>query len=424
MGRFLLKIFLFLIPPLALIAWGEYQFFDLKETMPVTEVLDEQMKSTEECYYHRLFFDNNLAIYKYEGINRVKPDILVLGQSIVLQIRDFMFHPLEDKFYNAGHLISNVTELEQIIQFMREGKLHKPKVIIFGMDGGLPKANFWLDWRRSFDAEYDDPVHDLNAHARALQKYFNSFIQPSKTTIPERRETIGFGYMGQRGYGYRHDGSTLMGREVTEYLQHPQVFKDRKNLYEMLIAHTPPFNHPLNFNPDKEKRVKKCLDDFRDLGIELFVFTTPYADAFLEKALRDSSFGVFWKDLNAMQKSIKKEMKYPFFEVERPSSLKLDDRFMLDASHPGEVLMGMLLLRFFKKHPEQLGYLKNVDMSYLENKLRDPKTTPLSFMEENPLILQKYEQIITDREAIKEVMQKVLDVLDENLLIDQCINPQ
>src|SRR5690606_39264247 len=119
-----------------------------------------------------------------------------------------------------------------------------------------------------------------------------------------RRETIGFGYMGQRGYGYRHDGSTLMGREVTEYLQHPQVFKDRKNLYEMLIAHTPPFNHPLNFNPDKEKRVKKCLDDFRDLGIELFVFTTPYADSFLEKALRDSSFGVFWKDLNAMQKSI------------------------------------------------------------------------------------------------------------------------
>src|SRR5690606_1084216 len=198
----------------------------------------------------------------------------------------------------------------------------------------------------------------------------------------------------------------------------------RKNLYELLITHTPPFNHPLNFNPDKEKRVKKCLDDFRDLGIELFVFTTPYADSFLEKALRDSSFGVFWKDLNAMQKSIKKEMKYPFFEVERPSSLKLDDRFMLDASHPGEVLMGILLLRFFKKHPEQLGYLSNIDMSYLENKLRDPKTTPLSFMEENPLILQKYEQIITDREAIKEIMQKVLDVLDENLLIDRCINPQ
>ena len=124
--------------------------------MPYRKVMEAQLTSENELYYYRAMLNNNMNAYKVEMINQQKPDIITLGQSVVLNFRDFMFHPMEDKFYNGGHLVNNIWDIEHVVNLWKEEKLHRPKVVIFGLDVGVPKKNNYLDYFRNFLVGYND----------------------------------------------------------------------------------------------------------------------------------------------------------------------------------------------------------------------------------------------------------------------------
>ena len=132
-----LKFLLFLSPFLLILIWGELKVYQSGETVPFQQVIDAQLSSENELYYYRALLNNNINAYKVEMINRQKPEIITLGQSVVLNFRDFMFHPMEDKFYNGGHLVNNVWDIQHVVELWKSNKLHRPKVVIFGLDAGI-----------------------------------------------------------------------------------------------------------------------------------------------------------------------------------------------------------------------------------------------------------------------------------------------
>ncbi len=408
MNSIYLKFLLFLSPFLLLLGWAEIQVYKTGETVPFKKVIDKQLSSENEIYYYRQLLNNNLNAYKLEMMNRQKPEIITLGQSIVLNFRDFMFHPMENKFYNCGHLVNNIDDIEHVVNLMKEGDLHRPKMVIFGLDGGVPKKNNWLDFSKNFKYGFSDRAYDLNAHMHALQNFFK-YTFFGKNRIPKGSPDIGFGYFGQLGNGYRKDGSFHMLKRTSEFLKNP-VFTDDRNAIDAFNKHYPPFSGEWEIDKTKTPRLLKAFADLKDMNIEVIIYMAPYSGYFLDHCFTNEEFKIYWNQFKELQEEII-DAGYPMFRLRKPQDLGLDDRFFQDAYHPGEVIVALQFYEFLNSGAAGSKLLQKVDKSNLLRHLESPKTYPLSFQIESPLLLANIDTIPV-HDSLYSGMRLLHDVLE------------
>ncbi len=378
------------------------------ETVPFKKVIDKQLSSENEIYYYRQLLNNNLNAYKLEMMNRQKPEIITLGQSIVLNFRDFMFHPMEDKFYNCGHLVNNIDDIEHVVNLMKEGDLHRPKMVIFGLDGGVPKKNNWLDFSKNFKYGFSDRAYDLNAHMHALQNFFK-YTFFGENRIPKGSPEIGFGYFGQLGNGYRKDGSFHMVKRTSEFRKDP-IFTDDRNAIAAFDKHIPPFSGEWEIDTTKTPRLLKAFADMKAMDIEVIIYMAPYSKHFLDHCFTNNEFVVYWEQFVKLQEQII-DAGYPMFRLRKPDDLGLDDRFFQDAYHPGEVIVALQFYEFLNSGAAGSELLQKVDKKNLLNHLKSPKNYPLSFQIESPILMSKmdtipkHDSLFTGMELLNNVLE-------------------
>ena len=402
---------LFLSPFLLLLTWGEYQVYKTGETVPFKTVIDAQLSSKHELYYYRALLNNNMNAYKVEMINRQKPDIITLGQSVVLNFRDFMFHPMEDKFYNGGHLVNNIWDIEHVVNLWKEKKLHRPKVVIFGLDAGIPKKNNYLDYFRNFRVGYNDKAYDLNSHMHALQNFFKYKLFGGNK-IPKGDPEIGFGYFGQLGNGYRKDGSFHMLKRTSEYLKEPK-FTDDRNALELFDKHLPPFSGEWEIDPKKIPMLLNAFKEMEAMDMEVIIHLTPYTAYFFDHCLENEEFLIFWEQFLELKQQII-DAGYPIFQWGKSHDLGFDDRFFQDAFHPGETIIGLQFYDFLRKGAAGSELLQKIDKNHLLEIIKSPKTHPLSFQIESPL-LQSYMDTIPKHDSLFSAMKMVDHFLENGL---------
>jgi hypothetical protein len=172
-----------------------------------------------------------------------KADILVVGQSTVLQFRGVMFHPFESNFYNMGPSMTSINELYNLINFIKSKKIKKPKLMIIGLDLSLVKKT-----NNNLSADiaplHEDEIFQAKYHAAAAQSLIKFYYQNGFSSSPSKTD-LGFGYLGSKGTGYRNDGSLHYAQDIANYLKKP-VFCDAIN-YKLLLKNkeyifTNPFN--------------------------------------------------------------------------------------------------------------------------------------------------------------------------------------
>lgn len=145
MKKFLAKSTLVFIPILVVLTISLVLLIRVNEHLPLSIIIKQQQQSKTESYYNRELFENVLDIYKYNTMVHRKPEILAIGQSIVLCYRDFFFAPFQDQFYNTGLMIRNPKDLEVLTDELVNGKLRKPRYILFGLDHSFVLSNTPLD---------------------------------------------------------------------------------------------------------------------------------------------------------------------------------------------------------------------------------------------------------------------------------------
>ncbi|WP_354428139.1 MULTISPECIES: hypothetical protein [unclassified Mucilaginibacter] len=158
----------------------EYLLYLNKETTPINHVIDNQISSKQELYYMRAFFDNSPTMYKLGMMKRTSPDILVLGQSIVLQFRKEMFHPYQSVFYNMGYAINNAYDLQSVVTQIQEKRLHKPKLVILGLDLSLVKKTNTNYHVNMIDDPHPDEIYKQNFMPPHLNYSLKLFIAIAK----------------------------------------------------------------------------------------------------------------------------------------------------------------------------------------------------------------------------------------------------
>jgi|GEM_PF-1820092 len=375
MKKFLAKTWPYLLIGLLYVIAGEYFLGRLKETVSLEEVAQAQSTSQKELYYGRKVLGIALPRYKFINLKQRQAEILVVGQSVSLQFRDFLFEPYQDDFYNAGLMIRNVGDLNYLADLIERDEVAKPRFMLSAIDLSMVLNETFLD---QFSLEYDlakDRALSAKSHLQGMQKLM---LNARLRAVPET--DYGFGKAGMMGSGYRNDGSFRHRPEILKFLEDGKYYDG--NLIDRLKARQAPFIRPFNYDQSKANRVIKTLNRFKAMNIELLLYIPPYSDVFFNEALKDSLFNDFWQNYMSFQEQLK-AAGFELIEFTTPAGLGLDDRFMVDAEHPSEVFCALQLKNYIEKNPSRSKVLGSLSFQTLDSLLADAHILPISFLKDS-----------------------------------------
>lgn len=375
MKQFILKSAPFIVFIMCYALLGEYLLYQNKESILIERVSDIQIKEQQDLYYGREILGNSLSNYKFQMFRKKKADVLILGQSVVLQFRDFMFSPFQNKYYNTGLMARNVKDLNYVLDLIEREEVHKPKLVLLGVDFSFFLRHTFLDdqeWVRNFP---EDRARSAKSHLKGMQRIFRN----SHLFWPPK-EQLGFGRAGMRGRGYRKDGSFRHADVITRYLQ-DSSYNDG-HLLGRLYDRKSPFNEPFAFDLQKEFLFHQFLVRLQKAEIEFILYFPPYSDAFFTQAIQDESFGSFWKDYMKVQVNLK-ERGLNLIEFITPAQMGLTDHYMVDAEHAGEVLCALQLRKAVKSGQIKGAYIDQLDFRQVDALLEQKAALPFSFMSDS-----------------------------------------
>ncbi len=375
MKKFVLKSLPYLAIILAYGLLGEFLLLKNKESYSIETVNEEQNSSAKELYYGREILGNSLSNYKFQRFISSEAKVLVLGQSVTLQFRDFMFSPFEDQFYNTGLMARNGKDLNYVLDLMNEGVATTPDLVLLGVDLSFFLEHTFLDqveWTRNYP---EDRALSSKSHLKGMQRIF---LNRNLWRLPDT--DVGFGRAGMRGRGYRNDGSYRHEGEINRYLE-DSIYRDG-TLIEDLKNRRSPFIEPFRYSEEKTEIYLEILERFRTKGIELILYIPPYSDEFFNQAMQDEMFSSFWSDFIEVQNLLKSK-GYNVIEFTTPSGMGLSDDYMADAEHPGEVFCALQLKQAVEKSQIAGKYINQLSFDKVNSLLEGRYLLPLSFMQDS-----------------------------------------
>ena len=274
-----------------------------------------------------------------------------------------------------GFAVNTVSDIQSIVNLIKNKQLHKPKLIIIGLDAPVIKSGVF-DHLNRIDKPHEDEVYDSKLHFLAFQLLMREIYSKDTVNVLPNKH-VGFGYMGDFGQGYRKDGSLLEAIIVSRNNFH-SVYNDHNYYEKLLNSKTYPFDYPYRINNMLMRNFLNCLADIKRQGITPVIFFPPISNDFYTYFNKNEDFRNYFRDYLMFQEALIK-MKYEVIPFITPKDMGLNDNYMQDAIHPGEVLVGKIWYNFLKS-----GLLdsitKKIDTKYLQGILTAEKTIPLSFM--------------------------------------------
>jgi len=350
---------------------GEYFLFRIKENITIKTAIKHQMESKEECYYGRVLFSEAINRYKFESLQYKKPTILTLGQSIVMNFRDFFFHPLENEFYNTGLMAKTVADFVYFSELIEQGVVKKPEFMIVGIDHTFVIGHNGLDKEKGLSDLETDQVYEGKEHLRAIQTVF---LDHEVRDVPN--VDYGFGKKGMVGNGYRKDGSFAYKWETLNLVK-DSIHNEGPKLNGEGKQYR--YGKDVCLDSAKVKTLFEVLNKYRDLGIEVLIYIPPFSDELYAELMGNETFKTFWNQYL----SIVDQMEAQQFDVIKfttPSGIGLTDYSMNNANHSSDVMVGKQFYAYCISSTRKNKFIDKIDTTYLKKAIDAPQTNSLSFM--------------------------------------------
>jgi hypothetical protein len=383
--RFCWRAGVFFTPLLVLGGLFEFAVWRTGESWPLSRVVETQLNlGTTPSLYGRMLFSQQFNAYKYAMIKRTRPKIIMHGTSRVMQIRDFMFHPLGHWFYNAGGMIQSPQDVATYAARIRRGDLSKPEVLIFGIDPWWVKEGNtnegWLD-----SQSLQDDVGLFPAHIEAARLLARSWVFPWKALLagaPSPSPGYRYQAIGAKplldGSGFRIDGSLQLELEMVLESMHDPRYKDRYKILQMVTDYLKPFTLPARVDPRLVTLLLTALTELRDMGIEVYVLLPPFASPVQTVFETSPTWQPFWRAYHLDLPARLRAAGIACLPLSVPQQDGFDDRYMYDGYHPTEIYAAALVKQIVQQaSPHSL--LREVDLAYLDALLSGTYATPLSF---------------------------------------------
>lgn len=307
------------------------------------------------------FVDYKLQLYK-----AIKPEIIVIGSSRVMQFRGAWF---TKSFVNMGGTAGNLAVLRSTLNAALA--ISRPRVVIIGID-------FWWflpQWEHDPYQHAPPTSGSYNYSLASLKKPIEWFLEGKVSFLELGAPILGifgkgfradrFGILAQQtNDGFGPDGSWYYTAEITgQKAAFDYQFQDTLlNIERGLRA----FYHA---QADQKGPAETHIEAFAEIwcrlksrGIQTYAFIPPLAERILA-AMKQNDYPHLYKLREALVERGIDALAYG-----NPQSLGATDCEFVDGFHGGEVVYARILRQMVDRWPALLGY---VNMEQLNAVIRD-----------------------------------------------------
>jgi hypothetical protein len=380
------RVLLFCVPLLLIICFFEFALFRAGESWPVSSVAHLQLHGgTSPTLFARLLFSEHFPLYKYTMLALKHPKILIFGTSRVMQVRDFMFHPLEQVFYNAGGMIQSVYDVETYARLIQQGATTTPEVIIIGADPWWMKQGPLR--ARLYPGAMRDETTFLAGHVEAARRLLRIRTFPWDallTGAPRRTSYYGYQAIGAAAIyyegGFRDDGSLQLTPEIIlESIRDPRhQDRGRPPIIDRITQQKMEFEPPTVIDPVRLTVFVDALARLQQLGVEVYVFLPPFSDRVTAVWENSATWADFWYAYRGKLPAQLHAAGIFCLPLSVPTQDGFDDQYMYDGYHPSEIYVAAIMKQILQHVPRD-SFLRQVDLAHLEALLSRDHISPLSF---------------------------------------------
>lgn len=306
--------------------------------------------------------------YKLKLYEKIKPEIIAVGSSRVMQFRGAWFRK---PFLNMGGVAGNLGVLRASLNELMA--LSRPRAVIIGVD-------FWWflpQWEKDPEEKIEIERGGYNYGLENLKRPWlwllegkislKEFVAPALGAFGEGFRADRFGVMAQQtSDGFGPDGSWYYTAEICG-LKTPYDYQFRDTL-KMVERGVKAFYHAgENQNGPDENFVDVFADiccRLKSRGVEVYVFIPPLSERVVA-AMRERPKA--YAHLFALREALLKR-GVDALDFSDPRSLASNDCEFVDGFHGGEVTYARALRQLAERWPSLLEY---VNMERLDAAIRD-----------------------------------------------------
>lgn len=299
------------------------------EYLTLHEVAQKQIISTNNKIIYGSALHGDTFNYKRHLVNLVRPDIVALGSSRVMQFREYMF---STSALSLGGAMNSIIEGNEFVSSILIPV--KAKVVIIG-------ADIW--W---FNDCFQNPKkiesHNSNDSSNASPKIRDAWtvtkwLFDEKITIKKiakvffEKNSDDIGVAGQEKDGFGPDGSYYYTRLITGQ----KVHEDKKfnNTYTRIKNGNSRFQYASLANNQHIENFIKLVDKLEKSGIHTIVFFPPFASAVNS---RMNSLNGKYDYIDDIKNKLRK-YKLKYYDYTDATAIGSGDCEFIDGFHGGEI---------------------------------------------------------------------------------------
>ena len=296
--------------------------------------------------------NGNTFAYKLELIKKVKPEIIALGSSRVMQFREDSFNK---KFVNAGGGMNSLNEGLIFLKKMYE--FHNPKYIILGLDF------WWLNSNISIPTNFSYHKNTGNIISKAKVWRTSKWLvsgKINKSTLKNifskdnfKNEYTNYDNMGfdaiATSDGFRSDGSRSSPKHIFGLI--PNYDEKFSEMFNRIKSGKQKLEYGSNLSEEGVKYLKSIISYIESKDTELIIIVPSVSNAVLKK-MSNYQYSYINK-IDDLLNSLNIE-KYNYHD---PSLLTQNDCEFLDGNHGGDIFYKRILKDIYAKNSSLKNYI-------------------------------------------------------------------
>ncbi len=353
--KLFLKTTIFLIPFAMILAFPFYVMWKAGEFTPARQILalheDKQRLSMIVPAYSDYW-----SLLKLQAVRRRKPEVIALGTSRIMQMREHYFH---SSFYNASRAVSDLSHFRVFLNVLSREQL--PRVWIITLDPQFFNSKWvWSSRQKLFykPAFWKEAIYSLgNNWVKVYHDYFSNkfnlgMLHPKNESIRKVGLTA---IILERGF--INDGSFYYLGDIkrTEKNQDFSAQKLFSEGFEAIRAREGVF---LTANRISQRRIK-ILEDFlmeaKRRGIHVVAYIPPFAPSIYQDIIKYKTDYGYLFELEEKLQPIFAKYGFTFMDFHNPAAVKARDEEFVDPVHDS----GEVTLRIFNALAKEDRILKS-----------------------------------------------------------------
>jgi len=352
--RYLLTILFCLVGVLSAY-YANYRYLNnTGEVSKIEDVVNAQISYVNEGKFPIVGFVSNSADinYKLSMYNELKPQVVAVGSSRVMEFKDYFF---STSFYNTGGAVRNIPQLEYMLSAIVDK--HIPDVVIIGLDNwmfflgnheqvytseNLPRADY--DQNELSIERLRKPFKLLLKSKISTDEYMSAVFSDTQNVMEKPR--IGLRAKSTDA-GFAPDGSWLYSNIVTG----TTVSIDEKFAYtiEAIKAGKEHYAHGQAINENLLKRLVVAIDALQKKVENVYVFFPPFSPVVQAELNK-------YPEKYRYSKRIREalvESGVTFYDYQDPTVLGSSGCEFLDAHHGGELTYSKIVEKLATDDPKR-----------------------------------------------------------------------